>query len=155
MTQLLTPGIKEAINSPLLKLTADSSQCQVVSITTNPALSQNNSVVTVKVYPKGTNVKTDNLTGKRFILKRGVSHREALNGSLVNSASLMVQEPITMALFLTRFNLLWGTSLTEDDFLPVTFDNTGNVGDLKNVMLTTSPTNLSYYGSTTLYYYIR
>ena len=155
MTQLFTPGIKEAINSPLLKLTADNSQCQVVSIVTNPALPQNNSVVTIKVYPKGTNVKTDNLTGKRFILKRGLTHRETLNGNTLASASFMVTEPITMTLFLNKFNQLWGTSLTEDDFLPVTFDNTGNVGDLKNVMLTTSPTNLVYYGSATLYYQIR
>lgn len=155
MTQILTPGIKEAINSPLLKLTADNSQCQVVSIVTNPALLQNNSVVTMKVYPKGTNVKTDNLTGKRFILKRGLTHREALNGGMLASASFMVTEPITMALLLNRFNQLWGTSLTEDDFLPVTFDNTGNVGNLKNVMLTTSPTNLVYYGSATLYYQVR
>ena len=154
MTQILTPGIKEAINSPLLKLTADNSQCQVVNIVTNPVLPQNNSVVTMKVYPKGTNVKTDNLTGKRFILKRGLTHREALNINMLASASLMVQEPITMALFINKFNQLWGTSLTEDDFLPVTFNNTGNVGDLKNVMLTTSPTNLVYYGSATLYYQI-
>lgn len=151
MSSLIPQTLAEAINRPIELLSTAPTRCIVheVKPIQHPTY---NTAITFRVYPKGVDVTTDDISRKPYRLKKAMCNRVELTLAQLATAYYVAAVPNIDAI-VARLNMLYAGGLViPSDFDPVPFDLTGAPGTRRQVNVKTSRTSLYYYGSTMLEY---
>lgn len=144
MTFPIPSTVRQAINRPFELLSIDPKRCLVHEVL---PLKQNryNTLAKFRVYPKGVDVTTDDLTGLSYRLKRVWYDRTELTEQQLSTAYYMASVP-DIAAIVDQLNSLYASGqVLSSDFEPVEFDLSGTPGTMRRTVVKTSKTSLYYH----------